>query len=251
MMGKVRLDLLLVQRGLFDSRERARRAVMAGQVEVGGQRVDKAGTQVPADAELRALGPKEPYVSRAGRKLAHALDHFSIAPRDLVCMDVGASTGGFTDCLLQRGARRVYAIDVGYGQLDHGLRTDRRVIVMERVNARYLEPDAIDERCGLVTVDVSFISVLKIVPALRPHIEADGQLLVMLKPQFEVGRRQVGKGGVVRDAAVRDRVLADRVRELAAMGWVAEGPVDSSVAGVRGNLEAFVRLRPAPGGEPQ
>lgn len=248
-MGKERLDQLLVQRGLFQSRERARRAVMAGQVEVTGQRVDKAGTQVRADAEIRVLGPKEPYVSRAGRKLAHALDHFSISPHDLVCMDIGASTGGFTDCLLQRGARRVYAVDVGYGQLDHGLRTDPRVVVMERVNARYLEPEAIAEPCGLITVDVSFISVLKIVPALLPHLAGDGQLLVMLKPQFEVGRHQVGKGGVVRDTAVRDKVLGDRVRELAAMGCTAEGPVDSSVAGVRGNLEAFVRLRPAAGGE--
>ena len=250
-IGKERLDQLLVQRGLFESRERARRAVMAGQIEVAGRRVDKSGTQVPTDAEIRLLGPKEPFVSRAGRKLAHALDHFGISPRGLICMDVGASTGGFTDCMLQRGARRVYAIDVGYGQLDHRLRTDSRVVVMERVNARYLEPEAIAESCGLITVDVSFISVLKIVPALLPHLAADGHLLVMLKPQFEVGRHQVGKGGIVRDAAVRGRVLADRVQKLAAMGLASEGPVDSSVAGARGNLEAFVLLRSAPGGGPE
>lgn len=250
-IDKERLDQLLVRRGLFESRERARRAVMAGQVEVAGRRVDKSGTQVPIDAEIRLLGPKEPFVSRAGRKLAHALDHFGVSPRGLVCMDIGASTGGFTDCMLQRGAQRVYAIDVGYGQLDHRLRTDPRVVVMERLNARYLEPEAIDEACGLITVDVSFISVLKIVPALLPHLAAAGLLLVMLKPQFEVGRHQVGKGGIVRDAVVRDRVLADRVRQLAAMGLAAEGPVDSSVAGVRGNLEAFVLLRPLPGGGPE
>ena len=170
----MRLDQLLVERGLFPSREQARRAVMAGTVEVEGRRVDKPGTAVPGRPALAVLAPKEPFVSRAGRKLAHALDHFGVDPAGRVCLDVGASTGGFTDCLLQRGAARVYAVDVGYGQLDLRLRNDPRVVVMERINARNLAPDALPEPCGLITVDVSFISLLKVVPALLPHLAPGG-----------------------------------------------------------------------------
>ncbi len=166
----MRLDQLLVERGLFPSREQARRAVMAGTVEVEGRRVDKPGTAVAVESRLAVLAPKEPFVSRAGRKLAHALDHFGVDPAGWVCLDVGASTGGFTDCLLQRGAARVYAVDVGYGQLDLRLRNDPRVVVMERINARNLAPDALPEPCDLITIDVSFISLLKVVPALLPHL---------------------------------------------------------------------------------
>src|SRR5690242_1972804 len=173
----LRLDQLLVERGLFASREQARRAVMAGTVQVEGRRVDKPGTAVAQEAHLEVLAPREPFVSRAGRKLAHALDHFGVDPAGWVCLDVGASTGGFTDCLLQRGAVRVYALDVGYGQLDQRLRNDPRVVVMERINARNLDPDALPERCRLVTIDVSFISLLKVVPALLPHLEPGGLLL--------------------------------------------------------------------------
>ena len=168
----MRLDQMLHQRGLFPSREKARRAVMAGIVEVNGRRVDKPGTPVAIEADLKVIEQREPYVSRAGRKLAHALDHFGVDPRGLECLDVGASTGGFTDCLLQRGAPRVIALDVGYGQLDMNLRQDPRVVVMERVNVRHLAADALGWPVELVTVDVSFISLLKVVPAILPHLVA-------------------------------------------------------------------------------
>lgn len=238
-MPGTRLDQLLVDRGLYASRERARRAVMAGRVEVDGRRHDKPGTAIAATAAVVVRGDQEPFVSRAGRKLAHALDHFAIDPAGRVCLDVGASTGGFTDCLLQRGAARVYALDVGYGQLDARLRGDPRVVVMERINARHLAADALPEPVDLVTVDVSFISLVKVVPALRPHLAPGGQLLTLVKPQFEAGRRRVGKGGIVRDEAVRRQVIDERVAELVAQGLTGRGVVDSAVAGMDGNREAF------------
>lgn len=251
----MRLDQLLVERGLFPSRERARRAVMAGAVEVDGHRVDKPGTRVGEAARLAVVERGEPFVSRAGRKLAGALDRFGIDPAGLRCLDVGASTGGFTDCLLQRGAARVVALDVGYGQLDFGLRNDPRVEVMERVNARHLAPDALAEPCDLITMDVSFISTRKVLPALLPHLaRPDGRLLVLVKPQFEAGRGDVGKGGIVRDEAVRSRVIAETAHDLASLGLELRGLADSDVAGVGGNREAFAYLgwpgeggRPAPG----
>jgi 23S rRNA (cytidine1920-2'-O)/16S rRNA (cytidine1409-2'-O)-methyltransferase len=235
----VRLDQLLFQRGLFPSREAARRAVMAGTVEVEGRRVDKPGTAVAEEARLSLLAPKEPYVSRAGRKLAHALDHFGIDPAHLVCLDVGASTGGFTDCLLQRGAARVYALDVGYGQLDLRLRNDPRVIVMERVNARYLAPGDLPEPVDLVTLDVSFISLTKVVPPLLRHLAPGARLLPMIKPQFEAGRELVGKGGIVRDEATRTEVVRRCAESLAALGLDLIGLYDSPVAGMEGNRETF------------
>lgn len=244
----MRLDQLLVQRGLYPSREKARRAVMAGLVAVDGQRVDKPGTAVDGEVDLEVAGPGEPYVSRAGRKLAGALDHFlpgfpDLSPRDRPCMDVGASTGGFTDCLLQHGAARIYAIDVGYGQLDYRLRQDPRVVVMERVNARHLEPDALPERCHLAVVDVSFISLAKVVPALLPHLEPGGFLLPMIKPQFEAGRGAVGKGGILRDEAVRRQAVDGTVAALVALGLEVLGVVDSELAGAGGNREAFALFR--------
>jgi 23S rRNA (cytidine1920-2'-O)/16S rRNA (cytidine1409-2'-O)-methyltransferase len=251
---KPRLDQLLVDRGLFPSREQARRAVMAGLVEVGGRRVDKAGTPVDPAAAVTLIGPKEPFVSRAGRKLAGALDRLGVAPEGrtrvdpagLVCLDVGASTGGFTDCLLQRGAARVYALDVGYGQLDARLRADPRVVVMERVNVRHLPADALPERCDLVTVDVSFISLAKVVPALVPHLAPDGRLLVLIKPQFEAGRGAVGKGGILRDEAVRRATVERVVGELGALGLEPLATFDSPVPGAGGNREAFALLRRRP-----
>ena len=243
----MRLDQLLVERGLFPSREQARRAVMAGTVEVEGKRVDKPGTTVRDEARVAVLAPKEPFVSRAGRKLSHALDHFApehgINPAGWICLDVGASTGGFTDCLLQRGAARVYALDVGYGQLDLRLRNDPRVVVMERVNARNLSPDALPEPCDLITLDVSFISLLKVVPALLPHLPPGGFLLPMIKPQFEAGRGAVGKGGILRDEAVRRRVVDECVQGIAALGLESLGVFDSPVAGTGGNREAFALFR--------
>jgi 23S rRNA (cytidine1920-2'-O)/16S rRNA (cytidine1409-2'-O)-methyltransferase len=241
-----RLDRLLVDRGLYPSREKARRAVMAGIVEVGGHRIDKPGTAVREDAEVSIREPAEPFVSRAGRKLAAALDHFGLDPAAAVCLDVGSSTGGVTDCLLQRGARRVYALDVGYGQLDDRLRRDPRVVVMERVNARYLDAGALGEPCQLVTVDLSFISLLKVVPALGCHLAPSGRLLALVKPQFEAGRELVGKGGVVRDEEVRRRVVERTARSLGDLGYTVRGPFDSPVHGVRGNRESFVLLEPVP-----
>ncbi|MEA2694672.1 MAG: rRNA (cytidine1920-2-O)/16S rRNA (cytidine1409-2-O)-methyltransferase [Acidobacteriota bacterium] len=242
----MRLDQLLVERGLFPSREQARRAVMAGTVEVDGRRVDKPGTPVAAAAGLAVLAPKEPFASRAGRKLAAALDHFAVDPAGRVCLDVGASTGGFTDCLLQRGATRVYAVDVGYGQLDARLRQDPRVIVMERVNARHLTPEDLPEPASLVVVDVSFISLAKVVPALLPHLAPGGLLLPMIKPQFEAGRGQVGKGGILRDPDLRERVVAECADSLAALGLTLHGLFDSPVAGMGGNREAFALLSKDP-----
>lgn len=217
---------------------------MAGGVHVDGRRIDKAGTAVKDDAELR-VAEREPFVSRAGRKLEAALESFGVDPRGWVCCDAGASTGGFTDCLLQRGARRVYAIDVGYGQLDLKLRRDPRVVVMERVNVRHLPADALPEPCRLITVDVSFISLVKVVPALLVHLAEDGLLLPLVKPQFEAGRGQVGKGGIVRDEALRRRVIDRRVADLEEMGLECVRTLDSPVPGMGGNREALALFRRA------
>ena len=240
----MRLDQLLVARGLFASREKARRTVMAGQVTVDGRVVDKPGAAVGEEAELVVAAPP-PYVSRAGGKLAAALDAFAVDPAGWVCLDVGASTGGFTDCLLQRGAARVYALDVGRGQLDWRLRQDPRVAVVEGVNVRHLAADALPERCDLVTVDVSFISLLKVVPALVPHLAPGGRLLTIVEPQFEAGREAVGRGGIVRDEAVRRRTIDDRVRGIAALGFEVLGVIDSPVAGAEGNVEGLALFRVA------
>ncbi len=220
---------------------------MADEVEVDGQRCDKPGTAVSTDALVRLRAAKEPFVSRAGRKLAPALEHFRLVPQGWVCCDVGASTGGFTDCLLQRGARRVYAIDVGYGQLDLRLRQDPRVVVMERVNARYLRREDLPEPVDLITLDLSFISLTKVVPALLFHLRPGGYLLPLIKPQFEVGKGQVGKGGIVRDEGLRQQILNQREADLVQLGLESHGRFESPVAGVDGNREAFVLLqRPDP-----
>ena len=222
---------------------------MAGAVEVEGKRVDKAGAEVRAASRVEVQGPKEPFVSRAGRKLAGALDHFGIDPSGWVCLDAGASTGGFTDCLLQRGAARVYALDVGYGQLDQKLRNDPRVVVMERVNARHLGQDDLPEPVDLITIDVSFISLSKVVPALLPHLGRAGHrgfLLPLIKPQFEAGRGVVGKGGILRDEAVRQRVVrecAEGLAQLSQGGIELVGVFDTPVHGAGGNRESFALLR--------
>ena len=217
---------------------------MAGAVEVEGRRVDKPGAQVADSAAVAVVERGEPYVSRGGRKLAAALDALGVDPSGKVCLDVGASTGGFTDCLLQRGAARVYALDVGYGQLDYRLRTDPRVVVMERINVRYLAPDALPEPVDLATVDVSFISLTKVVPAILPHLRpARGELLALVKPQFEAGRGQVGKGGIVRDEELRRRVIGETTEAIAGLGLELVAVVDSEVPGVGGNREAFALYR--------
>lgn len=245
---KERVDVLLVDRGLAESREKARAYVLGGLVYVGEKRVDKAGDKLLVDCALTLRGRDHEYVSRGGVKLAGALDAFALDPRDLVCADFGASTGGFTDCLLRRGAARVYAIDVGYGQLHPTVRNDPRVVVMDRTNARHLSPGALPEPLGLVVIDASFISLAKLLPAakglLRGATEGDpgGQIVAMVKPQFEVGRGSVGKRGVVRDAAVRDEAITAVENAARALDLEVLGRADSVLAGPEGNVEAFLRL---------
>lgn len=212
---------------------------MAGLVEVDGARADKPGRPVAADVQVKVAGPAEPFVSRGGRKLEAALAHFEIDPAGWTCVDIGASTGGFTDCLLHRGARRVYAVDVGYGQLDFRLRNDPRVVVMERFNARHLEPASFAESFDLATFDVSFISLAKVVPGVIPHVREGGFLLTLIKPQFEAGRAAVGKGGIVRDETVRLEAVAATVAGLEGLGLGSLGVFDSPVHGAKGNREAF------------
>jgi 23S rRNA (cytidine1920-2'-O)/16S rRNA (cytidine1409-2'-O)-methyltransferase len=231
---KERLDLLLAGRDLVESRQQAQRLIMAGQVTVDGSLVDKPGTRVPVGADVQVTGTS-PYVSRGGYKLAAALDAFGLDVEGLVAADVGASTGGFTDCLLQRGAARVYAIDVGYGQLAWKLLQSPRVVVMDRVNARYLEHLA--EAVDLATVDVSFISLRLVLPAVLQWLKPRGQIVALIKPQFEAGRQQVGKGGVVRDPAVHRSVLGEILHWAGGQELGLMGLVRSPITGPAGNVE--------------
>jgi len=233
-VGRERLDHLLTARGLAESGEKARALIMAGAVLVNGRVSDKPGAPTPADAAIEIKGSL-PYVSRGGLKLEAALDAFGIAPAGLVVADIGASTGGFTDCVLQRGATRVYAIDVGYGQLAWSLRQDRRVTVMERTNIRYLE--ALPEPADLATIDVSFISLALVLPAALRLLGRAGRIVALIKPQFEAGRDDVGKGGVVREPAVHRRVLMHTLEMAAGLGLHALGLIPSPLRGPAGNVE--------------
>lgn len=238
-MRKKRLDILLMQKGLVDSRQRAQSLIMAGQVMVGDDVVDKPGRIVSEDAQL-SIRAGLPYVSRGGIKLEHALDHFEVDVTGKIVADVGASTGGFTDCLLQRGARRVYAIDVGYGQLAWRLRQHPRVVVLERTNIRYLQtlPDPIDS----ATVDVAFISLKLVLPKVVNLLQPKGNIIALIKPQFEAGREQVGKGGVVKDPAVHRAVLEKVVAWATDNRLRARGLTPSPLKGPAGNVEFFVHL---------
>ncbi|MEN3337394.1 MAG: rRNA (cytidine1920-2-O)/16S rRNA (cytidine1409-2-O)-methyltransferase [Acidobacteriota bacterium] len=241
--------MLLVERGLAISRERARALILAGDVRVNGQPVTKAGTAVRRDAEVSVAVPDHPYVGRGGLKLAHALDVFGIGVEGRVALDVGASTGGFTDVLLQRGADRVVALDVGHGQLDWKLRSDPRVEVVERVNARSLTPAMLPGSVtvfDIVTIDVAFISLRHILPVVPPLLRPGADVVALVKPQFEAGRAEVGKGGIVRDSAVHERVVRDIVSAADALGLVRFGLADSPIAGMEGNLEFLLHLRQAP-----
>jgi 23S rRNA (cytidine1920-2'-O)/16S rRNA (cytidine1409-2'-O)-methyltransferase len=238
-MKGVRLDTLLYRRGLAPSREKARRLILAGQVFVAGRRVDKAGARVDEAAEVD-VRQGLPYVSRGGLKLEQALRAFAIDPTGLVAADVGASTGGFTDCLLQHGAARVYAIDVGYGQLDWSLRQDPRVVVMERTNARHLE--TLPEPVSLVTIDVSFISLELILSQVRRWLAPGGQVVALVKPQFEAGPERVGKGGVVRDPDVHRDVLRATLSWALDNGWRIRGLTRSPITGPKGNVEFLAWL---------
>ncbi len=233
---KERLDKLLVERGLVETRTKAQALILAGQVFSDLQRLDKAGQLVAADAPL-TIKETMPYVSRGGFKLAAALNQFVINVTDKVCLDIGASTGGFTDCLLQRGAARVVALDVGHGQLDWRLRNDPRVETREHVNARYLQPADFTERFALVVMDVSFISLTKILPALPPLLANEAVVITLIKPQFEVGREEVGRGGIVRDEAAQQRVVAEICACAESLSWTLRGVMDSPILGMDGNRE--------------
>ena len=243
---KIRLDLLLVERGLAESRTRAQAIILAGDVVVGEQRVDKPGTLVAREASLRLKGEAMPFVSRGGQKLQAALDHFQLDVAGRVCADIGASTGGFTDCLLQRGAAKVYAIDVGYGQLHERLRGDPRVVSRERVNARHLTEAELPEPVGVLVADVSFISLRLVLPAVLLRLAPGGLLVALVKPQFEAGPDKVEKGGVVRDPEAR-RAAIEAVRAFVlGQGLAVAGVIDSPIAGPAGNVEALlVATKPA------
>ena len=237
MSNKTRLDVLLVERGLQESRQKAQATIMSGLVFVKGQRVDKPGTAVPNDAEIEVRGNALKYVSRGGLKLEKAMASFPIDLRDAVCGDIGASTGGFTDCMLQNGARKVYAVDVGYGQLAWSLRSDERVVCMERTNARYLTHEQIPEELDFASVDVSFISLKLILPPLCGLLRQGGHVACLVKPQFEAGKEKVGKKGVVRDPAVHLEVLEHLLEHAKESGFTALGLTYSPIRGPEGNIE--------------
>ncbi len=235
-ISKERLDKLLVSRGLAETRSKAQALVLAGQVFTNQQRLDKAGLLVPIDLEL-TIKESLPFVGRGGLKLAAALDQFKIDATGKICLDIGASTGGFTDCLLQNGAARVVAVDVGRGQLAWKLRQDSRVEVYENLNARYLRPADTNHRFDIVVVDVSFISLTKILPVIPPLIQSDAVVVTLIKPQFEVGREEVGKGGIVRDEAAQKRVVNEITDFAASLGLRSRGVIDSPILGADGNRE--------------
>ena len=241
-MTRHRLDTLLVEQGLAPTREKARALIMAGSVRVADRVTDKPGALVPSDAAIQVTQP-EPYVGRGGKKLAHALDSFRIDPGGQVAVDIGASTGGFTDCLLQHGAKRVYAVDVGYGQMAYRLRTYPRVVVLERVNARY--PLNLPELGDLATIDVSFISVTMIIPSVLLALKPNSLIITLVKPQFEVGKGKVGKGGVVRDPQLHAEVLSKCINWAVNQGIRIAGLTPSPILGDAGNREFFLLLRKA------
>ena len=243
MSDKKRLDLLLVERGLEESRQRAQAVIMSGQVYVNGQRWDKPGMAVPAGAAVEVRGDRLPYVSRGGLKLEKAMACFPIHLEGAVCADIGASTGGFTDCMLQNGAAKVYAVDVGRGQLAWKLRSDPRVVCLERTNARYLSREQIPETLAFASVDVSFISLSLILPPLSALLGPEGEAVTLVKPQFEAGREKVGKKGVVRDPAVHLEVLERWLEHAAAAGLTVRGLTYSPIRGPEGNIEYLGYLR--------
>jgi 23S rRNA (cytidine1920-2'-O)/16S rRNA (cytidine1409-2'-O)-methyltransferase len=237
---KIRLDRLLVERGLVESREKAQGLILAGQILVDEQKLEKCGALIPSWAVVRLLGQASKYVSRGGLKLEGALEHFRLNPDSKVCLDIGASTGGFSDCLLQHGAGKVFAVDGGTNQLDWKLRRDPRVVVMEKANARYLTFDRIGTLAELVTIDVSFISATLILPALVTLLASPADLIVLVKPQFEVGKGLVGKGGIVRDPAQHQEAIAKVSRKLLELGFSHLASMESPLLGAEGNHEFFL-----------
>ncbi len=242
-MSKDRIDKILVEKGLVPSRERARALILAGSVLVGDTVVDKAGTKIPVDSDVRLRGEDIPYVSRGGLKLERALDVFPVPVRDRVAIDVGASTGGFTDCLLQRGAKQVYAVDVGYGQLAWSLRSDPRVVNLERTNIRNLTSDIFDLEPDLAVIDASFISLEKVLPPTLALLARPADIIALIKPQFEVGRGEVGKGGVVRDHE-QHKLVKEKIQAFSqAIGCTVIGVDESPITGPKGNREFLLALR--------
>ncbi|WP_088226407.1 TlyA family RNA methyltransferase [Desulfosporosinus sp. FKB] len=241
--GKERIDILMVKNNLAASREKAKAMIMAGIVFAGGQRVDKPGAELANNSRIEVKGEILPFVSRGGLKLAKAVETFSLQFNDQIVVDIGASTGGFTDCVLQNGAKRVYAVDVGYGQLDWKLRTDPRVISMERVNARYLTKDSLPEQVDWVVSDVAFISITKIFTAMKEILKEHGQVLTLIKPQFEAGREFVGKKGVVKDLMVHRQVLMDVLSQAEVSGFRILGLEYSPIRGPEGNIEYLAWLK--------
>ena len=246
-MAKKRLDVLLFEKGLCPSRERAKTAIMEGIVYIAGQKAGKAGDMVDENAELEVRGNDNAFVSRGGKKIEKALNYFAIDPSGLTVMDVGASTGGFTDCLLQQGASKVFAIDVGYGQLAWKIRSDPRVVVMERTNIRYVTPEDLGEPLDLSVVDVSFISLKIVLPAIQKLLKPTGQVLCLIKPQFEAGKENVGKKGVVRDPAVHADVLQNFLALADSLHFTVRNLTFSPVKGPEGNIEFLTHLSMQPG----
>ncbi len=242
-MKKERLDILLVTRGLAASREKAKAMIMAGKVLVAGEREEKAGAMVLPDQEIRIKGEEERFVSRGGYKLLKAVTAFALDLQDKICMDIGASTGGFTDCMLQHGAKKVYSIDVGYGQLAWSLRQDDRVIVLEKINVRYLTGEQVPEPVDFAGVDVSFISLTKIIDAVQARLRRNGEIVCLIKPQFEAGREKVGKNGVVREKKVHQEVIEFIIREMRARQFEILGLDFSPIKGPAGNIEYLLHMR--------
>ncbi len=243
MIRKERLDKLLIEKGLVQSRERAKALIMEGRVLVEGEKADKPGTYVHREAMIRLLEGDSPYVSRGGQKLKAALEAFGIVPSGLVVMDVGASTGGFTDCVLQEGAKKVYAVDVGYGQLAWKLQQDPRVVNLERRNIRYLKREEVLEEVDLILVDTSFISLEKFLSHLLKFLREEGRILALIKPQFEVGKGEVGKGGVVRNPLLHQKVIGRISDYCRSIGLIVLGVIESPLLGPRGNKEFFIFLK--------
>lgn len=240
---KERLDVLLVNRGLAPSREKAKTTIMAGDVFVNGQREDKAGTMFDDKVDIEVKGAQLKYVSRGGLKLEKAMDHFEALPMGKVCMDIGSSTGGFTDCMLQNGAVKVYAVDVGHGQLAWKLRTDERVVCMEKTNIRYVEPTDIDDEIQFFSVDVSFISLTKVLLPVKNLCEEGADGVCLIKPQFEAGREKVGKKGVVRDPKVHEEVIETVINYVVSIGYSVKNLEYSPIKGPEGNIEYLVHIK--------
>lgn len=244
MSEKIRLDNLIVQKGMTESREKAKALIMAGQIYIDNQKCDKAGMMVdPEKVSVELRGETLKYVSRGGLKLEKAMKTFPIALEAKVCMDIGASTGGFTDCMLQNGARKVYAVDVGYGQFAWKLRTDPRVVNMERTNIRYVTPEQIGEKLDFASIDVSFISLRLVLPAAKPLLKENGEIAALIKPQFEAGRSEVGKKGVVKDSKVHFSVIRNIVDFSQDIGFSVEGLAFSPIKGPEGNIEYLMYLK--------